>query len=146
MGKSIILSSPKTNHLTYEEKLKSPKWQRKRNFILNRDNYTCKSCGNTERQLHVHHLLYIPNTDPWDYTDDALITYCDYCHNTVHLIGNLLQNNLLDIIQRNRLLVRPLAQPCILCEKKDGFVDQINEYLNKETVSYIDSRKHKKDG
>lgn len=132
--------------MTYAEKLKSPKWLKRKYAILERDKYTCKSCGDTERQLHVHHIFYLPNTDPWDYEDSALVTYCEYCHNTSHLVGNLIQDNLLEIIRNNNLLIRPLAQLCILSEKQDEFVDKLNDFVNQETVSYLASRKNDKIG
>ena len=28
----------------------------------------------------VHHRLYRPDTDPWDYADDELVTLCENCH------------------------------------------------------------------
>ena len=30
--------------------------------------------------MQVHHQMYFPSTDPWDYEDDYLITLCPYCH------------------------------------------------------------------
>ena len=65
---------------TYSEKLRNPKWQQKRLKIFERDNWTCKCCGDKERNQHVHHVDYIPGIDPWDYSDDMLITLCDVCH------------------------------------------------------------------
>ena len=62
--------------MTYSEKLKHPKWQKKRLQILSRDKFTCKKCGDTETQLHVHHKEYISGNDPWDYDNDLLITVC----------------------------------------------------------------------
>lgn len=53
--------------LTYSDKLKSPKWQKKRLEIMKRDKFACKLCGDTETQLHVHHKEYINGNDPWDY-------------------------------------------------------------------------------
>ena len=29
---------------------------------------------------HSHHRKYIPNTDPWDYPDNLLVTLCENCH------------------------------------------------------------------
>jgi hypothetical protein len=71
---------------TYEEKLKSPKWQKRRLEIMNRDNFTCKKCGDTETQLHVHHLEYVNGNDPWDYEDNQLVTLCEDCHTIVEQI------------------------------------------------------------
>ena len=66
---------------TYSEKLKDPRWQKKRLKILNRDKFTCKLCGDTETTLHVHHKEYISGNDPWDYPNKLLVTICGHCHN-----------------------------------------------------------------
>ena len=67
-------------NLTYSDKLKSPKWQKKRLEIMKRDNFTCKKCGDIETQLHVHHKEYINGLDPWEYLNKYLITLCEDCH------------------------------------------------------------------
>lgn len=67
--------------MTYAEKLKSPKWQRKRLKIYERDNFTCKLCGDTETTLNVHHLKYSAN--PIETPDYDLITLCQHCHKFV---------------------------------------------------------------
>ena len=68
----------------YKEQLKSPKWQKRRLEILQRDSFTCQICGATDKQLHVHHLTYIPGNDIWDYDDYRLITLCEDCHSEEH--------------------------------------------------------------
>jgi hypothetical protein len=65
----------------YSEKLKDPRWQKKRLEIFSRDNFTCQYCNNTESTLIVHHLHYYPNTEPWEYCNGQLITLCETCHN-----------------------------------------------------------------
>ena len=72
--------------MTYAEKLQDPRWQKKRTQILNRDNFTCKLCGNTKQRLDVHHHLYEKGKDPWEYSDDVLDTYCKTCHKLVEFI------------------------------------------------------------
>jgi hypothetical protein len=67
-----------TNTKTYSEKLQHPKWQEKRLGILNRDEFTCQYCGDTETMLHVHHIAY--SGDPWTVDDKFLITLCSNCH------------------------------------------------------------------
>ena len=69
---------------TYYEKLRSPQWQRKRLEIMERDDFTCRSCGSTDNPLNVHHKTYRKNTDPWDYDDKNFITYCEDCHGKWH--------------------------------------------------------------
>jgi hypothetical protein len=65
--------------MTYQEKLKDPRWQKKRLKILDRDDWACQSCGDSESTLHVHHKIY-KKCDPWDYPDEVLITLCETCH------------------------------------------------------------------
>ena len=66
--------------MNYYEKLKDPRWQRKRLEILARDFFTCLHCGDTDKQLHVHHLSYLGINNPWEALNEYLITICDDCH------------------------------------------------------------------
>jgi hypothetical protein len=66
---------------TYSDKLKDPRWQKKRLEILERDNWTCQWCQDTQNTLHVHHMKY--NGDPWDADSDHLITLCYSCHESI---------------------------------------------------------------
>lgn len=65
--------------MTYIQKLRSPLWQKKRLHILERDNWSCCACGDAERNLQVHHIIYAKR-DPWDYPDEVLQTLCEKCH------------------------------------------------------------------
>ena len=65
----------------YSEKLKDPRWQKKRLEVLDRDGWTCQWCFDAESTLHVHHLWYC-NGEPWEVGDAALITLCESCHET----------------------------------------------------------------
>lgn len=66
--------------ITYSEKLHDPRWQKKRLLIFDRDDFTCTQCGNQRKELALHHKVYIPGIEPWDYPDDILITICKDCH------------------------------------------------------------------
>lgn len=65
--------------MTYSQKLRDPRWQKKRLEILQRDNWTCQSCQSTTKNLQVHHLVY-RKIDPWDYADTCYQTLCEDCH------------------------------------------------------------------
>ena len=65
----------------YSEKLKDPRWQKKRLQILNRDQFKCRFCSDDKTELHVHHLKYKCN--PWDAHDEDLVTLCEKCHYVV---------------------------------------------------------------
>lgn len=67
--------------MLYSEKLKDPRWQKKRLNIFKRDYFTCQLCGSTERTLHVHHKEY--SGEPWEANNDNLITYCNICHHVI---------------------------------------------------------------
>lgn len=69
---------------TYYEKLKSPKWQKKRLEILSERGFSCESCCNESEQLHVHHKIYKKGLNPWDYPDYNYAVLCDSCHSTAH--------------------------------------------------------------
>lgn len=66
--------------MTYAEKLRDPRWQRKRLEILNRDSFSCVKCGDKKEQLQVHHKKYIRNIEPWEYDNDILESLCSTCH------------------------------------------------------------------
>ena len=44
--------------MEYAEKLKDPRWQKKRLEILERDAWVCQKCFDTKSTLHVHHRIY----------------------------------------------------------------------------------------
>jgi len=62
----------------YSEKLRDPRWQRKRLEIFQRDDFKCLNCGDDKKTLHVHHLAYSKN--PWDCPSNLLETLCQPCH------------------------------------------------------------------
>src|SRR5512135_3264579 len=70
--------------MTYADKLRDPRWQKRRLEILERDKWECRRCGAKDQTLHVHHLKYVRGRDPWDYDDGDYTTLCDECHETVH--------------------------------------------------------------
>lgn len=73
---------------TYEELLKSPKWLKKRKYILEKYGNICSICKSTSN-LQVHHLYYEKDSNgkwknPWNYPDDAFVVLCSKCHKEIH--------------------------------------------------------------
>lgn len=66
--------------MIYADMLQHPNWQKKRLRILDRDNFTCTLCGDTDTQLHVHHKSYSSGKKPWEYPESNLTTLCKDCH------------------------------------------------------------------
>lgn len=64
----------------YAEKLRDPRWQKKRLEVMNRDQFTCQICFDDKKTLNVHHLYYRRGCEPWDYDASELITLCHECH------------------------------------------------------------------
>lgn len=68
---------------TYSEKLRDPRWQKKRLEIMQRDGFKCQNCNANDITLNVHHACYLKGREPWEYDDDILITLCEECHKRI---------------------------------------------------------------
>lgn len=91
--------------MDYNEQLQTEEWAKKRDYILNRDNYTCYLCGYHGLKLNVHHIEYLPNKLAWEYPDEMFFTVCYDCHRKIHMpdlmvkklentrVGNIIRNN-----------------------------------------------------
>jgi hypothetical protein len=64
----------------YSDKLRDPRWQKKRLKILERDEFTCQKCLDSSSMLAVHHMIYEKGKEPWDIEDKYLLTLCEECH------------------------------------------------------------------
>ena len=95
---------------SYAEMLRNPLWQKKRLEILERDNYMCQYCGNTTKELHVHHKTYKMGAAPWEYDNDNLITLCHDCH---------------EIETQEKKELYTMFQEVCLLNRKCGFSEQL---------------------
>lgn len=66
--------------MSYSEKLKDPRWQRKRLEVLEKAQFKCEECGDDKIELHVHHRWYSKGKSPWDVEPYQLICLCKECH------------------------------------------------------------------
>lgn len=97
--KKDILDNPNyTPQEQYKHYIKTDEWKSIRDFVLNRDNYTCKCCNRSQQEIDeyndkkgkkllslvVHHKTYenLFNEAETDYKD--LITLCGPCHRAIH--------------------------------------------------------------
>lgn len=116
--------------MNYSEKLKDPRWQKKRLKILERDKFTCTSCTDKENQLHVHHIKYIFGNEIWDYDDKLLITLCADCHDLTTSFKKSIKD-IIDINFTNILQIEHLHR--ILAEIKNADNEdfwKIIEFIN----------------
>lgn len=65
--------------MSYAEKLRDPRWQKKRLQIFERDGWRCVICHRDNQNLQVHHAVYAKRA-PWEYPDHVLQTLCESCH------------------------------------------------------------------
>jgi 5-methylcytosine-specific restriction endonuclease McrA len=100
--------------MTYKEKLQTDDWKIRRIWIIQKDKYTCQTCGKLgsdnflllpgimegdtlkpfnepiivadeeSLELNVHHVCYRKGLEPWEYPDEELITLCPECHKKIH--------------------------------------------------------------
>lgn len=68
------------NKSSYAEKLRDPRWQKKRLEVMHRADFACEECSDKENTLHVHHCLYVTGKEPWDYPISELRCLCERCH------------------------------------------------------------------
>ena len=94
MSKNKIYTKGKP--MTYTEKLKDPRWQKKRLEILERDNWECQDCGLTNEQhiLCFNKCLVVHNIDgenkkikEINNQEENLISLCMRCHGKRHKIN-----------------------------------------------------------
>lgn len=65
--------------MTYSQKLRDPRWQKKRLEIFQRDDFKCVICKSGTKNLQVHHVVY-RKLEPWEYPDYCYQTLCEDCH------------------------------------------------------------------
>jgi len=90
--------------MSYSDKLKDPRWQKKRLEIFERDNWTCQSCKCTDETLMVHHFFYEHNKEPWEYDLDDLMTLCQTCHKYEHESREIMEKQLLRVLKIKKFL------------------------------------------
>lgn len=69
---------------TYSEKLKDPRWQKKRLKVMEYAKWRCQICGTKDNTLHCHHSYYTRGKEPWQYPDGSIICICERCHEKIH--------------------------------------------------------------
>jgi hypothetical protein len=66
--------------LSYSEKLRDPRWQRRRLEVMNAADWRCEDCrcARDAKPLDVHHCAYLGQ--PWEADDGLLMALCRDCH------------------------------------------------------------------
>lgn len=103
-GRLFLLRLNMSTLKTYGDKLRDPKWQRKRLEVLNRDNWTCLMCSDFEANLQVHHKSYDQDKDPWQYKNSNFQTLCEHCHPITELYKPAGLRSIVAVKRRNKAL------------------------------------------
>ena len=104
------------NEISYSEKLKDPRWQKLRLQVFDRDDWCCQICDDSENTLNAHHIVYIPNKEPWEYNLFDLLTLCEDCHEAEKLKMQDIEHDILLVLKRKFLHSDNLHELC------EGFV------------------------
>ena len=84
---------------SYLQKLKDPRWQKKRLEVLHNANFTCQLCYDNNETLQVHHLSYLNGKEPWDYNLNNFKCLCATCHEAISVIKWLDYNDIIKLIK-----------------------------------------------
>lgn len=120
---------------TYSEKLKDPRWQRKRLEIMQRDNFTCTQCGDKTDTQNVHHWQY--SKEPWDAKNEDLTTVCRSCHQEIEKCKDLAK----DFLKQSdfRMLLEQIERLLKIREVKViAFDDCVTVVLADDALSAFD--------
>lgn len=110
--------------ISYKEQIKSPKWQKRRLEILQRDDFKCQICGDSEKTLNVHHLMYHKDRNIWEYEDFELITLCEDCHEYQHILEESIDERVLSLKSRGL----SAEEICALLERIDYELSSGNDF------------------
>jgi len=146
--------------MTYQEKLKDPRWQKKRLEIMERDEFRCQYCGDDESTLNVHHYYYEKNKEPWDYNNDDLTTLCEDCHDSESNHRKEYEALLLETLKKKKICydtIREIAyifnetsydfnfDPCLSAFKWWMFNNENLNFMYNKYFEYLEHEREKRE-
>ena len=93
--------------MNYSEKLKDPRWQKKRLEKFEANGWECEICSNSKETLHLHHKEY-RKCEPWEYDYKELMCVCEWCHGRLHEGFNIEQIKYLKVSDNSNNKYRDL--------------------------------------
>jgi hypothetical protein len=70
--------------ISWKEQYRHPQWQKKRLEALEKAEFICQCCFDSESTLHVHHKRYVKGRMLWEYELQELAVLCESCHEQEH--------------------------------------------------------------
>jgi len=136
---------------------KDSRWQQKRLEIMERDKWTCRSCGKSGEgvTLNVHHAYYESGRKPWEYDNEMLITWCEDCHRVRHewmkffmafmAVQKYRVASRLETIAKYNMVETLLSiQPGMVDEIYASAIDAVNAAYEDGQFAEAESKKHGK--
>lgn len=122
--------------MKYSDKLRDPRWQKKRLEILEAAAFTCEDCGNKENELQVHHCFYAKGREPWEYNRNSLICVCVDCHLRREGIEFTIKSSLAAVCRFSSVPTLENIAPflCNTATGMDGFVSYNSHVEHPETI------------
>lgn len=97
---------------SYADKLRDPRWQKKRLEVMNAANFACQSCMAKSETLAVHHPFYENSREPWEY--DNLVCLCETCHKQVEATKKSILELLCALRPYDRASLSQAAGLCVM--------------------------------
>lgn len=72
----------------YRDKLLDGRWEDFRKSYLRRNGSFCRGCRRGDMPIQIHHLVYDPSREPWEYNDNEVAALCRECHAKWHKLMN----------------------------------------------------------
>lgn len=94
----------------YHEKLRDPRWQRRKTEIMQAALFRCEDCTSDKKTLNVHHCYYLKGKEPWEHPDALLICVCEECHKIRQKVETDIHINIAFMI-REKPLAELVKQP-----------------------------------
>lgn len=128
----------------YSDKLKNPKWQKKRLEVLNLHGFKCEKCGCEDKELHVHHRFYIKGREVWQYDNDVFQVLCCDCHEKEHSKEKESVSIVEVVPKRFKKLIDLLIECDSYCDFEINDVEMVLEFYlkhvsDKSFFSYLNS-------
>ena len=80
--------------MNYADKLRDPRWQKRRLQVLEAANFRCEDCRRGDLPLEVHHCAYPAGKMPWQCPPELLMAVCESCHDSRQRLENALREDM----------------------------------------------------
>jgi len=118
--------------MTYSEKLKDPRWQKRRLEKLNAAGWKCDHCNAADKTLHIHHGRYVKDRQPWEYDDHELHSLCEDCHKRRHEIESAISGHLAEMTLGQLAAIRWITlDVLIIGPESEGELEILREVIRR---------------